>query len=313
MGVVDWVEDPATDARDAHYKKARSVCATFLAPRPLGTIPGALSFAFAVDDAHALLGTRSGSLAIASQDGLTSIDPPIPGYVRGAFSDGTKVYLSEWFSPRMYRGDPSPVAGVVNVEPLPDSPLPMGAYALAGGDGKIIAVSEEGQAAWFDGTAWTSLPPFNVNDSLVRASWTPDESFYWSRGGGGLTRVDPTGAPSAENFEAGVYSIETIEELGTVLGTEDGKLFQRAMLRWGGLGGDYGWWVVDLESYAGGFFFLLASGSVGQYRVDPDSPLCPDQLIATYINDGRIVRMGRSLIVAGWDANLPTDVYYVEF
>jgi hypothetical protein len=311
--VAEWIEDPASSARDARYRKARSICATFSAPRPLGTLVGSLAFAARIDDEHALLGSRDGELVIASRDGLRTIPLPFGSYVRSAFSDGDRIHLSEWFSPAMYRGVPSPSEGVVDLERLPDSPLVSGASALAGGGGRIIAAGEEGEAAWFDGASWRSLPAFAVNDSLVRAAWTPEESFYWARASGALGRVDAEGDVRGENLDVGVYSIAPIAELGTILGTADGNFLRRAPEGWGGLGGDYGWWVLDLEAYAGGFFFLLASGSIGQYRVDPDDPLCPDQSVLGYVNDGRIVRLGRSLLAAGWDGSLPTEVVIVDF
>ncbi len=313
-GSAEWVEDSAQAARQARYKKARSVCATFTAPFHAGMLTGALTFALRLDDEHALLGSRAGDLVIASDAGLTPISPPFAGAVESAFTDGAQIYLSERYSPRIYRADPSSVEGAVNLDPLPDSPLAFGASIMAGGEGRLIAAADDGTAAWFDGTAWRSLPAVEPRDRL-RVAWTGDEAFYWVRASGALNRVDDAGNVRVETVDSGggVFSIAHVEGIGTVLGTGDGTFLKREGTSWRGLGGDYGWWGLDLEAYSDGFFFLLASGTVGQYRMDPDQPFCTDQSLLSYINDGQIVLLGRSLVAAGWDANLPTDVVIVGF
>lgn len=302
--IAEWIETSDVERRVLDFSIERSLppCATFTQVEAFH-LPGSLTFAVPLDGERALLGTNQLAIYVVSS---ASADPiPSTGTIRSAFRDGATVYFGDYFG-EVYR---AAIGSIETRELATTSPISDLAI-LTGGGGKMIAVSRLGDAAFYDGSAWIDLPSLDVGTERVKAAWGSDEGFYWIRGTNRITRVSAAGEPTTETLEVAVFSISNLGDGGVVLGTGDGSFLSRQGGAWATVGGNFGWWGLDSEPYLDGFFFLLASGAVGQYR--PNRPLCADQPVLGFINDGQIVVLDRRIVAAGWDGDRGVDIEVID-
>lgn len=275
-------------------------CATFPEIGVARQTESRVTYLIALDETHALLGTWNFGQFLVSKDQfepmVTSLDYEM---ILAAREDDT-IWAMD-LRGVVYRGSPSITEGITDTSSITQSPLDGFIINFAARGGRFVIVDDSGDTAYFDGEAWVELPPMKVqNFQDAKLAITDDEAFYWLRGAPTIGRISLNGEARQEvvDIPDGVLSIKVIEGQGVVLGSGRGAFFFRRGTSWELIGGDYGWWAVDMTPFPDGFIFLLASGTIGQYREGrPD--LCETYSVLGFINDGKLATVGRDVVVGG--------------
>lgn len=314
---LNWAQLSALPSSLQEIQVVRSEpgCAEFAAPPFQATLPGNLLFVVPIDEQTALLGIFPLVYYLIDRNGTRLLQNEALENVSGAVRVGEDLWFTN-LQGELFKGTPDPQEGVVDAE-LVATYAPGGSlFRMSGGETPngvelIAAAAVTQRAVRFDGTAWTELSEFPLSQGKARVAWlAPGDAYFWIRGQTVAQHFDGTGTfPQSVSAGSGAFAIRGIPELGTVAGTGDGGFLVRdASDAWSQLSpNEFGWWSLDMTPLERGFAFLLASGGVGQYI--PGFGFCPDNKVQPFINDGRILRLGRDLLTLGEDRDMVEVIY----
>lgn len=318
LGNVSWTSGGPLppDVRDFPVRASQE-CALFGAPTLTERVEGRVRFALALDDENVLVRSRDHNI-IVDRSGRRDVANPTLDDAYSAFLAPTgDLYIGD-VNGRIWRGRPSARSGIEDVTLLVETDLgPI--VTIDGGD-------DDGEIDLLFADAWGGIGHFDgayqrVGDVVEERPplvWTGPGKGFLTRRGIALVYAIDNGTLTATNIGASsqVMNLARHELFGVVAGTAEGHFYAyRGLQReWGRIvGADYGWWSISSTPYDDGFAFLLASGFLGTYK--RSRGYCEAEPVLQILTDGRVVAVGRDLVVVAVPDESPTTtiVYIPRF
>ena len=206
-----------------------------------------------------------------------------------------EIWMADQFG-ALWRADPDPVQGWGERRPLvPALSRSIIGFTTSGTTSDIFVGTAAEDIRYYNGREWTIVGGGRVLDRQIVSSG-PGEALFIDRGR--LIRATEDGVRGVEEAPTPLTSVQNVEGLGTVVGTDRGAFFANVDGRWVDVvPSDTGFFSLSVAAFNQGLVFLLGSGVGGFFR--EDTGVCLDAFGLGFVIAGTVLPMGPDLLVVG--------------